>query len=65
MEENTAAFHTQQNNVFGRLVSPYDFLRDLFSPGIHRLWKRKFAQIIAQESWTQLLDCAAGNSYRP
>jgi demethylmenaquinone methyltransferase / 2-methoxy-6-polyprenyl-1,4-benzoquinol methylase len=24
------------------------------------LWKRKIAQVIAKESWSQLLDCATG-----
>jgi ubiquinone/menaquinone biosynthesis C-methylase UbiE len=63
MEENAAKFHTQQDDVFGRLVSRYDFLGDLFSLGIHRIRKRKFAQIFAKESWRQLLDCPAGNPY--
>lgn len=60
MKENAAEFDSQQDDVFGRIASRYDFLCDLFSLGIHRLWKRRIAQVIAQESWTQLLDCATG-----
>ena len=59
-EENAAEFYTQQDDVFGRIASRYDFLCDLFSLGIHRVWKRRVAQIIAQESWSRLLDCATG-----
>jgi ubiquinone/menaquinone biosynthesis methyltransferase len=60
MEENAAEFYVQQDDVFGRIASRYDLLCDLFSLGIHRLWKRRVAQIISQESWTHLLDCATG-----
>ena len=60
MEENAAEFYTQQDDVFGRIASRYDFLCDLFSLGIHRLWKRRVAQVIAKESWWRLLDCATG-----
>jgi demethylmenaquinone methyltransferase / 2-methoxy-6-polyprenyl-1,4-benzoquinol methylase len=60
MKENAAEFDTQKDDVFGRIASRYDFLCDLFSLGIHRLWKRRVAQLIAQEPWTQLLDCATG-----
>jgi demethylmenaquinone methyltransferase/2-methoxy-6-polyprenyl-1,4-benzoquinol methylase len=60
MKENAAEFHVQQDDVFGRIASRYDFLCDLFSLGIHRLWKRKIAQIIAQKPWTELFDCATG-----
>jgi len=58
--ENAAEFYTQQDDVFGRIASRYDVLCDLFSFGIHRLWKRRVARIIAQEPWSQLLDCATG-----
>ena len=58
--ENAAEFYTHQDDVFGRIASRYDLLCDLFSLGIHRLWKRRVAQVIAEESWSQLLDCATG-----
>lgn len=60
MKENAAKFDIQHDDVFGRIASRYDLLCDLFSLGIHRLWKRRVARIIAQESWSQLLDCATG-----
>ena len=60
MKENAAEFDTQRDDVFGRIASRYDLLCDLFSLGIHRLWKRKVAQVIAKEPWSQLLDCATG-----
>lgn len=58
--KNAAEFYTRRDDVFGRIANRYDLLCDLFSFGIHRLWKRKVARIIAEESWTQLLDCATG-----
>ena len=58
--KNAAEFQTQQDDVFGRIANRYDLLCDLFSFGIHRFWKRKVAKIIAEESWSQLLDCATG-----
>ena len=60
MKENAAEFDTQQDDVFGRIAGRYDLLCDLFSLGIHRLWKREVAQVIAKEPWSQLLDCATG-----
>jgi len=58
--ENAAEFYTQQDDVFGRIAHRYDLLCDLFSLGIHRLWKRRVARVIAQEPWSQMLDCATG-----
>ena len=60
MNGNAAEFDTQQDDVFGRIASRYDLLCDLFSLGIHRLWKRRVARVIAEEPWSQLLDCATG-----
>jgi demethylmenaquinone methyltransferase/2-methoxy-6-polyprenyl-1,4-benzoquinol methylase len=60
MNKNAGEFDTQLDDVFGRIASRYDLLCDLFSLGIHRLWKRRVAQIITQEPWSQLLDCATG-----
>lgn len=57
---NAAGFHVQQDDVFGRIASRYDLLCDLFSLGIHRLWKRRVVRLISQESWSKLLDCATG-----
>ena len=58
--KNAAEFYTQQDDVFGRIANRYDLLCDLFSLGIHRLWKRRVASVIAEESWSRFLDCATG-----
>jgi ubiquinone/menaquinone biosynthesis methyltransferase len=58
--ENAAEFHAQRDDVFGRIAHRYDLLCDLFSLGIHRVWKQRVAAIIASEPWNQLLDCASG-----
>ncbi|HSM72755.1 MAG TPA: ubiquinone/menaquinone biosynthesis methyltransferase [Anaerolineales bacterium] len=60
LPKNAAEFQTQQDDVFGRIAGRYDLLCDLFSLGIHRLWKRRVAKIIAGEPWSQLLDSATG-----
>lgn len=57
---NAAEFAWQEDDVFGRIASRYDKLCDVFSFGIHRLWKRRVARRIASESWSTLLDGATG-----
>jgi ubiquinone/menaquinone biosynthesis C-methylase UbiE len=57
---NAAEFAWMKDDVFGRIAHRYDRLCDLFSLGIHRLWKRRVAQVIARESWATLLDGATG-----
>jgi ubiquinone/menaquinone biosynthesis methyltransferase len=58
--ENAAEFAWTHDDVFGRIASRYDLLCDVFSFGIHRIWKRRVAERIASESWTTLLDGATG-----
>jgi demethylmenaquinone methyltransferase / 2-methoxy-6-polyprenyl-1,4-benzoquinol methylase len=60
LNSNAANFHTLEDDVFGRIAERYDLLSDLFSLGIHRLWKRRVAKLIAAEPWTNLLDAASG-----
>lgn len=60
LTKNAAEFETQVDDVFGRIANRYDLLCDLFSFGIHRLWKRRVAEVIAKEQWFRLLDCATG-----
>lgn len=60
MLENAAGFKTKQDDVFGRIASKYGLLCDLFSLGLHRLWKSRVASIISNESWTTFLDTASG-----
>jgi demethylmenaquinone methyltransferase / 2-methoxy-6-polyprenyl-1,4-benzoquinol methylase len=57
---NAAEFVWRHDDVFGRIASRYDLLCDVFSFGIHRLWKRSVARRIANEDWTTLLDGATG-----
>lgn len=57
---NAAGFTWQGDDVFGRIAHRYNRLCDLFSLGIHRLWKRRVARAIAREPWTVLLDGATG-----
>ena len=57
---NAAEFAWQRDDVFGRIAHRYDRLCDLFSLGIHRIWKRRVAQAIAREPWGTLLDGATG-----
>ena len=39
--DNADEFAWQHDDVFGRIASRYDLLCDVFSLGIHRLWKRR------------------------
>ncbi len=58
--DNAADFAWQHDDVFGRIATRYDLLCDVFSLGIHRLWRRRVAQLIASEHWATLLDGATG-----
>lgn len=58
--DNAAEFTWKQDDVFGRIATRYDLLCDLFSFGIHRIWKRRVAARIAAENWNTLLDGASG-----
>lgn len=57
---NAARFDASHDDVFSRIASRYDILCDLFSLGIHRLWKRRMAQHILARPWVRMLDVAAG-----
>lgn len=60
MDKNAAQLVKQKDDVFGRIAKRYDFLCDLFSIGLHRLWKQRVARIISQKKWDNLLDVASG-----
>jgi demethylmenaquinone methyltransferase / 2-methoxy-6-polyprenyl-1,4-benzoquinol methylase len=57
---NAASFDSVADDVFSRIASRYDILCDLFSLGIHRIWKSRMARRIAAEPWDSMLDVAAG-----
>jgi demethylmenaquinone methyltransferase / 2-methoxy-6-polyprenyl-1,4-benzoquinol methylase len=59
---NAAGFSSTSDDVFGRIAARYDLLGDLFSLGIHRLWKRRVAEVISREPWSELLDVASGTA---
>jgi demethylmenaquinone methyltransferase/2-methoxy-6-polyprenyl-1,4-benzoquinol methylase len=58
--QNAADFVWQRDDVFDRIASRYDKLCDVFSLGIHRVWKGRVARRIASEKWDTLLDGATG-----
>ena len=62
---NAAAFTPAQDDVFARIAGRYDLLCDLFSFGIHRLWKRGMASAIAKHRGDVLLDLASGTGDIP
>jgi demethylmenaquinone methyltransferase/2-methoxy-6-polyprenyl-1,4-benzoquinol methylase len=57
---NAASFDSRADDVFSRIASRYDVLCDLFSFGIHRIWKSRMAHRIASERWENMMDVAAG-----
>jgi len=58
--QNAADFFWRHDDVFGRIAKRYDMLCDVFSLGIHRLWKRRVARKIAGGNWNVLMDGATG-----
>lgn len=65
MVGNAAGFHSAEDDVFGRIAGRYDRLCDVFSFGIHRLWKSRMAVQIARERPGVLLDLASGTADIP
>ena len=59
-DPNAASFDSVADDVFSRIASRYDLLCDLFSFGIHRIWKRRMARRIAAAQWDNMIDVAAG-----
>ncbi len=57
---NAAEFEWRKDDVFDRIASRYDTLCDVFSLGVHRIWKRRVAKRLASEEWSTLLDGATG-----
>lgn len=48
-------------NVFTEVSKSYDFMNDLMSFGLHRLWKIQFCNFIDYSSKKKILDLAAGS----
>lgn len=48
-------------DVFSNVASNYDIMNDLMSLGMHRLWKRRFVEIIDIKSNDRILDVGSGS----
>ena len=46
--------------VFNEVFHKYDFMNDLMSLGIHRLWKKTFINWLNPQKNTKLIDVASG-----
>jgi demethylmenaquinone methyltransferase / 2-methoxy-6-polyprenyl-1,4-benzoquinol methylase len=46
--------------VFKDVFHKYDFMNDLMSLGIHRLWKKNFINLLNPQKNTKLIDVASG-----
>ena len=48
------------NSVFSKVHKKYDFMNDIMSLGIHRIWKEKFIDWMNPQANTKLIDVASG-----
>ncbi len=48
------------NSVFSEVYNKYDFMNDLMSLGIHRIWKDKFIDWMNPSNDSSLIDVASG-----
>ena len=48
-------------NVFSSVASNYDKMNDLMSFGMHRLWKKRFVEIIDIKNHDVILDVGSGS----
>ena len=48
-------------NVFSRVASNYDVMNDLMSLGMHRLWKKRFVEIVDLKENEIVLDVGSGS----
>ena len=51
---------TLVNSVFSEVYKKYDFMNDVMSFGIHRLWKKNMINWIKPQENTTLIDVASG-----
>ena len=63
--QNASEFRPGEDNVFARIAGRYDRLCDVFSLGIHRLWKRAIARRMAAHPGAMVLDAASGTGDIP
>ena len=48
-------------NVFSSVAPSYDIMNDLMSLGMHRLWKKRFVEIVALKENEIILDVGSGS----
>ena len=48
------------SRVFQDVFDKYDLMNDLMSLGVHRLWKKKFIDLLNPQKNTKLIDVASG-----
>ena len=48
------------NSVFSSVYKKYDFMNDIMSLGVHRLWKEKFIEWMNPQPNSKLIDVASG-----
>jgi ubiquinone/menaquinone biosynthesis C-methylase UbiE len=63
--QNAAVFRPESDDVFARIAGRYDRLCDIFSLGIHRVWKAHMARRAAAEDGAVVLDVASGTGDIP
>ena len=47
-------------SVFDGVFDKYDLMNDLMSFGVHRLWKKRFIDVLNPQKNTKLIDVASG-----
>ena len=50
----------QVTRVFKNVFKKYDFMNDIMSLGIHRIWKKDFINLLNPQKGTKLIDVASG-----
>ena len=48
-------------NVFSNVASKYDLMNDLMSMGMHRLWKKRFIELINPNKHDVIIDVGSGS----
>ncbi len=48
------------NSVFDKVYKKYDFMNDIMSFGIHRIWKKNLIDWMSPQPGTKLIDVASG-----
>ena len=60
---NSNEFNSKEHTVkrvFNEVFDKYDLMNDIMSFGIHRVWKKKFINILNPQKKTKLIDVATG-----